>query len=398
VISHEAETSQPVSTKAWRPHRPWTRYLGSLALVALATLVSVPIQYFVSPINLVMIYLAAVVVAAVWLGRGPSVITAALSVLAFDFFFVPPHLTFAVSDTEYLITFASLFIVGIVISSLAVRAREQAEAAQTRTIQTTALYELSRDLAAVSDLEATMQVVIRHVGEVFGREAIILLPEGETVKPRAVSPDLTPSIYPQGALGFRGPSAPSLRAEVPSLHSPLPFATLRAGPFVTLRACPFVTLRAGSERSEGAGSERSEGAGSRPTDGCVRHPLGHRLVPGRFDQLAVVGRVVRHQGRRAGVEAVGQDARCMEQIQGDGAVDGRCARQMLQHPFLDRLQQRPGYLAVVNDLEHGEKPQVLTEGLVAARADQSRDGAYDFLVGESTGSFGHEQRDLGALQ
>ena len=135
-----------------------------------------------------MLYLAAVVVAAVFLGRGPAALTAGLSVLAFDFFFVQPRFSFSVSDTEYLLTFVGLFVVGLVISSLAARSRDQAEAARRREAQAVALYELSRDLAAASGLDDILNVVVRHVGETFGREATILLPADGSLRPRALSP------------------------------------------------------------------------------------------------------------------------------------------------------------------------------------------------------------------
>ena len=131
VISGDAGDPKQSVARDWVPHRPWRRYAGSIALVAAVTLLSEFIRPILSPINLVMFYLAAVVFAAVYLGRGPSMLTALLSVLAFDFFFVPPRFTFAVSDTEYILTFIGLFIVGVVISTLAVQAREQAEAART---------------------------------------------------------------------------------------------------------------------------------------------------------------------------------------------------------------------------------------------------------------------------
>lgn len=190
VVSHDAAARQPARRGTWRPSGRLSSYLGSLALVVMSTLVGEPIQRIISPINLVMIYLMAVVLAAVWLGRGPAMLAAALSVLAFDFFFVPPRFTLTVADTEYLITFAGLFIVGLVIGTLAVRAREHADAAQARAIQTSAMYEFSRDLAAANDLEATMQVVIQHVGGLFGRTTAILLPDGGKLVARALSPGL----------------------------------------------------------------------------------------------------------------------------------------------------------------------------------------------------------------
>ncbi len=189
VISGEAKSGPPAPRASLRPHRPWQRYLWSLGLVAAASLLSQPIHSLVSPVNLVMLYLAAVVIAAVYLGRGPAILTATLSVLVFDFFFVQPRFSFAVSDTEYLLTFSGLFIVGLVVSTLTARSQEQAEAARRREVQAVALYELSRDLAAASALDDILQVVIRHVNETFSREAVILLPVGNELQPRASSAD-----------------------------------------------------------------------------------------------------------------------------------------------------------------------------------------------------------------
>ena len=191
VISGEVETAPAVETREWQPHRPLRRYVWSMALVGAATLLGLPLHAVIDPANLVMLYLVAVVVAAAYLGRGPSVVAAVLSVLALDFFFVPPAFTFAVTDTQYILTFVGLLIVGLVISALTVRVREQADAAQQREAQTAELYEFTRDLAATSGIEEIMQAVIKHVGQTFGREIVILLPEGETLKPRALSPGFT---------------------------------------------------------------------------------------------------------------------------------------------------------------------------------------------------------------
>jgi two-component system sensor histidine kinase KdpD len=97
--------------------------------------------------------------------------------LAFDFFFVPPQLTFTVYDTEYLLTFGSLLAVGLVISYLTVRAREQAESAQRREIDTTTLYELSRELSIAEGLEEILSAISSNVSRTFGREVMIFLPD-----------------------------------------------------------------------------------------------------------------------------------------------------------------------------------------------------------------------------
>jgi two-component system sensor histidine kinase KdpD len=166
----------------------WLRYGYALSLVGASFLLSELGSRFFSPTNLVMIYLLAVVVAAVYLGRGPSILVAVLSVLVFDFFFVPPRLTLAVSHTEYLFTFIALFIVGLVISNLTALTREQAEAAEHRAVQNGELYALSRDLAVATGLDAIIQAVLTHVSQTFGGQSAVFVPVDDAVRPYAASP------------------------------------------------------------------------------------------------------------------------------------------------------------------------------------------------------------------
>jgi two-component system sensor histidine kinase KdpD len=191
IISGEQAAGVPLEAAVWQPHPPWLRYLQSVLLVVIGTVLSELVHSLFSPVNLVMIYLLVVVVVAIYLGRGPSLLAAVLSVAAFDYFFVPPKLTLVVSNSEYLLTFLGLLVVSLVISNLAVRVREQAEAAQHREVQTAELYALSRDLAVAVDLDGIMQAVLTHIGQTFGREVVVLLPEGGTVKPHALSPGFT---------------------------------------------------------------------------------------------------------------------------------------------------------------------------------------------------------------
>ena len=106
-------------------------YASAAAVVALCTVACGAIVRVFDPSSLIMIYLLGVAFVASRHGRGPSAFAAALSVAVFDFFFVPPHLTFAVADTQYVITFVVMLLVGLIISTLAIRARDQAEAAQS---------------------------------------------------------------------------------------------------------------------------------------------------------------------------------------------------------------------------------------------------------------------------
>ena len=171
-----------ISTERRKKKISWRSFLSSVLLVLGASVISRILSHFVSPTNMVMIYLLAVVFAAVRLGRDPAIITAILSVLVFDFFFVPPHYTFAVADSEYMLTFLGLLTVGVVISTLVARGKERAEVMQTREIQTTSLYHLSRDLTSAADAEAVMQAVRYNIGESLQAEVMFFSPEKEHLK------------------------------------------------------------------------------------------------------------------------------------------------------------------------------------------------------------------------
>jgi two-component system sensor histidine kinase KdpD len=154
----------------------WRAHATAVAAVAVST----GIAWLLAPVselsNLVMVYLLGIVVVSMRAGRGPSLVAAVLSVAAFDFFFVPPQFTFAVSNARYLFTFLVMLIVSLVISGLTVRTRSQAEAARHREQQTAALYAMSRELASSRGMDALLQVAVRHVAEVFGSQVVVLVP------------------------------------------------------------------------------------------------------------------------------------------------------------------------------------------------------------------------------
>jgi two-component system sensor histidine kinase KdpD len=192
VVVSYTSVDQPNLKRAARHRHPFPlrSYGASIALVAAATLVCALLAPFLEPANMVMVYLLAVVLAAVRLGRKPAMLTALLGVMAFDFFFVPPRLTFAVADTQYILTFVALFTVGVVISTLVARSRERAEAMRTREVQTASLYYLSRDLAAAADIGAVMKGVVRNVQEALNARVALFLPEGERLDLLAASEGL----------------------------------------------------------------------------------------------------------------------------------------------------------------------------------------------------------------
>ena len=136
-------------------------YLGAIVLVVLASLVCAAVRPYLAPTNMAMVFLLSVVLAATRLGLRPAILTAFLSVVAFDLFFVPPRFSLRVADTEYVVTFFALFVVGVVISTLVARLGEKIEQLKKQEARTGSLYHLTRDLAVAVD-DAAVVEALRH--------------------------------------------------------------------------------------------------------------------------------------------------------------------------------------------------------------------------------------------
>ena len=162
-----------------RPLFKWRAgYLWAVVVTAICTAIAWLMLDYFDLANLIMVYLLGVVVVAARYGRGPSVLSSFLSVVLFDFFFVPPRFSFAVSDTQYLITFAVMLLVALVISRMTASTLHQAKIAGHRERRIASLYAMSRELAATRGQENILRIAVKHVAEVFEAQAVVLLPDG----------------------------------------------------------------------------------------------------------------------------------------------------------------------------------------------------------------------------
>jgi two-component system, OmpR family, sensor histidine kinase KdpD len=128
-------------------------YAWAAGATAVATLVALGVDAYFHVVNVALVYLLAVVLVALRWPRGPVVAASILNVAAFNYFFVPPRGTFHVDDPQYLLTFAMMLGVGLVVSGLTerVRARAKAQAAlaieaETERIRSALLASISHDL------------------------------------------------------------------------------------------------------------------------------------------------------------------------------------------------------------------------------------------------------------
>ncbi|HYF91146.1 MAG TPA: ATP-binding protein [Symbiobacteriaceae bacterium] len=162
-----------------RKHGPWPSYVAAAGLVVLASGAGILVRAYVTPVNLVMPYLVAVVICGRWWGLGSAVAASLLGVICFDILFVLPYGSFAVSDAEYLITFAALLVTALVIGTLTARLRDHAAVLRAREQETAALYAFSRSVVGVRDLTEIAGALVNHARASLGRPVSVLLLQAE---------------------------------------------------------------------------------------------------------------------------------------------------------------------------------------------------------------------------
>ena len=153
----------------------WSGYGWALASSAAVALLATPLQPFFDLANIVMLFLLAVVGVAVRFGRRPALAAAVINVVVFDFFFVSPRFSFAVTDAQYLLTFAVMMAVGLIVGQLTASLRYQARVAGDREDRARRLYEIARELGKALTKEQVAEIGDRSIEAAFRAKAIVLL-------------------------------------------------------------------------------------------------------------------------------------------------------------------------------------------------------------------------------
>lgn len=155
------------------------RYLWTALACVAVTLASMPLAAHFDRSNIVAIYILTVVLIAVRFGRGAAALAAVLSVCAFDFFFVPPRFSFAVSDVQYFLTFCIMLAVGLITGQLTAGLRFQARVAGHREERAGSLYEIARDLSGAVQIDQVVRISGESIERTFRAAAALLLPDSE---------------------------------------------------------------------------------------------------------------------------------------------------------------------------------------------------------------------------
>ena len=153
------------------------RYVWAALACGAVTLLSIPLADHFDRSNIVAIFILTVVLVAVRFGRGAAAIAAVLSVCSFDFFFVPPRFSFAVSDVQYLLTFGIMLAVGLITGQLTAGLRFQARVASHREERAGSLYEIARDLSGAVQTDQVVRISDESIERTFRASAALLLPD-----------------------------------------------------------------------------------------------------------------------------------------------------------------------------------------------------------------------------
>jgi two-component system sensor histidine kinase KdpD len=181
-----AEKAQQASSrKRWRPpvQSGWKQYAMAFATVAAVGLLNVALNRLAGPRVPGLVFLLAVVLLGLFLGRGPVFFAGALSALVWDYFFLPPPFSLTIHRTEDGILFGLYFVVALVLGQLVARIRTQQQAERRREERAVALYQLTRELAQAGTRDEVVWQVMAEVARVFHASVAVVLPGPQALAP-----------------------------------------------------------------------------------------------------------------------------------------------------------------------------------------------------------------------
>ncbi|MEJ8846908.1 DUF4118 domain-containing protein [Variovorax rhizosphaerae] len=158
-----------------QPPSRWRSFVAAAASSLAVTLLATPLTGVLEPANIVMLFLLGVVIVAARYGARAAAFAALLNVGAFDFFFVPPRMSFSISDVQYLVTFAVMLVVGLLVGQLTAALTFSVNVSNSRERRAQSLFELARDLSAALESTRVVELGTAAVQRYFGGQARVLI-------------------------------------------------------------------------------------------------------------------------------------------------------------------------------------------------------------------------------
>ncbi|MEZ4620551.1 MAG: DUF4118 domain-containing protein [Caldilineaceae bacterium] len=188
VTGEEARLVQQPAPPLWlrRRQSTWRQYGQALIIIALATALNWSVLQLLPWLEYQVVGLTellAVLLIAVYIGRGPALLAAAVSAVSFNFFFIEPRYTFAITRLQDIVLIILYFLIGLFAGNLTARIRQQEQLAQRNVRRIMALYRLARETATAADLDAVLATAVTQLGQSFDAEvAILLAPTGQLAR------------------------------------------------------------------------------------------------------------------------------------------------------------------------------------------------------------------------
>ena len=179
VISGDGEEPVPAKSVATRPSSEPVYlgpYLGSALGVAIALGIGLFLQKFVAVQSISLVFLTAVLASAVAWGLLASLFACFLSVLAYNFFFLPPLYTFTIGDPENVVALFFFLIVAVIVSNLTAATRRQVVTARARAKTTAELYAFSRKVAGIGALDDLLWATAFQIASMLNVRTVLLMP------------------------------------------------------------------------------------------------------------------------------------------------------------------------------------------------------------------------------
>lgn len=180
VVSAEGHAPQPsrlsLPPVAW--HSSWRQYALAVGIVAAVTAADLYAPPWFSYVSVGLTELFAVLLVAVYIGRGPALLAALLSALSWNFLFIEPRLTLSINQSQDVILFALYFIIALFTGNLTARLRQQEQQARYNNERNLALYRLAHDVSAAVDMDAVVRIAVEQIGHAFDADVSVWLSRG----------------------------------------------------------------------------------------------------------------------------------------------------------------------------------------------------------------------------
>ncbi len=179
IVSPEDEDARKdvISGGFFSAFGDWNNYALAAAGVALAAAAAYGVALVLPLPNISLVFMTAVILVAIYLGRGPSILASVLSFIAYNVFFTKPYYNFSGFRRDDLLTIVFFLLVSVIVGNLAARLKIQIQSMRQSAQRTANLYEFSRKIAAAASLEDVLWAAVHHVASTLQSSSLVLLPQ-----------------------------------------------------------------------------------------------------------------------------------------------------------------------------------------------------------------------------